>query len=67
VGLSFTGFLVHCLARAVEEHKEVLPERMSADKCNVAPGSPTTVLVAALRVASRGGFDGPVVTVLPDA
>lgn len=30
-------------------------------------GSAGTNVVAALRVAARGGLDGPVVTVLPDS
>jgi cysteine synthase len=30
-------------------------------------GSSGTNVVAALRVAARGGLDGPVVTVLPDS
>jgi cysteine synthase len=41
-------------------------KRLVREEGLLVGGSAGTNVVAALRVAARGGLDGPVVTVLPD-
>jgi len=42
-------------------------KRLVREEGLLVGGSAGTNVVAAVRVAARGGLDGPVVTVLPDA
>lgn len=50
-----------------DEESFAMCQRLIREEGLLVGGSAGTNVVAALRVAERGGIDGPVVTVLPDA
>jgi len=53
--------------RVSDEHSFAMVERLVKEEGLLVGGSAGTNVVAALRVAARGGVAGPVVTVLPDS
>lgn len=53
--------------RISDEESFAMARRLWREEGLLVGGSAGTNVVAALRVAARGGLDGPVVTVLPDA
>lgn len=53
--------------RVSDEESFAMVKRLIREEGLLVGGSAGTNVVAALRVAARGGLDGPVVTVLPDA
>jgi len=53
--------------RVSDEESFAMAKRLVQEEGLLVGGSAGTNVVAALRVAARGGLDGPVVTVLPDS
>ena len=53
--------------RVSDEESYAMVHRLIREEGLLVGGSSGTNVVAAVRVASRGGFKGPVVTVLPDS
>lgn len=53
--------------RVSDEESFAMVQRLIREEGLLVGGSSGTNVVAALRVAARGGLDGPVVTVLPDS
>ena len=53
--------------RVSDAESFAMVQRLVREEGLLVGGSSGTNVVAALRVASRGGLDGPVVTVLPDS
>lgn len=59
--------VIDAAERVSDEESFAMTRRLIVEEGLLVGGSAGTNVVAALRVASRGGLDGPVVTVLPDA
>jgi cysteine synthase len=53
--------------RVSDDESFAMVQRLVREEGLLVGGSAGTNVVAALRVAARGGIDGPVVTVLPDS
>ena len=52
--------------RVSDDESFAMVKRLVREEGLLVGGSSGTNVVAALRLAARGGLDGPVVTVLPD-
>ncbi len=59
--------VIDAAERVSDGESFAMVKRLVREEGLLVGGSSGTNVVAALRVASRGDFDGPVVTVLPDA
>jgi cysteine synthase len=59
--------VIDAAERVSDEESFAMTRRLIVEEGLLVGGSAGTNVVAALRVAARGGLDGPVVTVLPDA
>jgi cysteine synthase len=59
--------VIDAAERVSDEESFAMTKRLVREEGLLVGGSSGTNVVAALRVAARGGLDGPVVTVLPDA
>jgi cysteine synthase len=59
--------VIDAAERVSDDESFAMVKRLVREEGLLVGGSSGTNVVAALRVASRGGVDGPVVTVLPDA
>ncbi|MFO0624006.1 MAG: cysteine synthase family protein [Polyangiales bacterium] len=58
--------VIDAAERVSDEESFAMTRRLVCEEGLLVGGSAGTNVVAALRVAARGGLDGPVVTVLPD-
>jgi cysteine synthase len=58
--------VIDAAERVSDEESFAMVRRLVREEGLLVGGSAGTNVVAALRVAARGGLDGPVVTVLPD-
>lgn len=59
--------VIDAAERVSDDESFAMTRRLIVEEGLLVGGSAGTNVVAALRVAARGGLDGPVVTVLPDA
>lgn len=59
--------VIDAAERVSDDESFAMVQRLVREEGLLVGGSSGTNVVAALRVAARGGLDGPVVTVLPDA
>lgn len=59
--------VIDAAERVSDEESFAMVKRLVREEGLLVGGSAGTNVVAALRVAARGGLDGPVVTVLPDS
>ncbi len=59
--------VIDAAERVSDDESFAMTKRLVREEGLLVGGSAGTNVVAALRVAARGGLDGPVVTVLPDA
>lgn len=59
--------VIDAAERVSDEESFAMTKRLVREEGLLVGGSAGTNVVAALRVAARGGLDGPVVTVLPDS
>jgi cysteine synthase len=59
--------VIDAAERVSDEESFATARRLVREEGLLVGGSAGTNVAAALRVAARGGLDGPVVTVLPDA
>ncbi|MDO9280303.1 MAG: cysteine synthase family protein [Pseudomonadota bacterium] len=59
--------VIDAAERVSDEESFAMVQRLVREEGLLVGGSSGTNVVAALRVAARGGLDGPVVTVLPDS
>lgn len=59
--------VIDAAERVSDAESFAMVQRLVREEGLLVGGSSGTNVVAALRVAARGGLDGPVVTVLPDA
>jgi cysteine synthase len=59
--------VIDAAERISDEESFAMTRRLVQEEALLVGGSAGTNVVAALRVAARGGLDGPVVTVLPDS
>lgn len=59
--------VIDAAERVSDDESFAMAKRLVREEGLLVGGSAGTNVVAALRVAARGGVDGPVVTVLPDA
>ena len=59
--------MIDAAERVSDEESFAMVRRLVREEGLLVGGSAGTNVVAALRVAARGGLDGPVVTVLPDS
>ena len=59
--------VIDAAERVSDDESFAMVKRLVREEGLLVGGSAGTNVVAALRVAARGGLDGPVVTVLPDA
>jgi len=59
--------VIDAVERVSDEESFAMVKRLVREEGLLVGGSAGTNVVAALRLAARGGFDGPVVTVLPDS
>jgi cysteine synthase len=59
--------VIDAAERVTDDESFAMVKRLVREEGLFVGGSAGTNVVAALRVAARGGLDGPVVTVLPDA
>ncbi len=63
----FDGSVVDAAERVSDAESFAMTRRLIVDEGLLVGGSAGTAVVAALRVAARGGLDGPVVALLPDS
>lgn len=59
--------VLDCAERVSDDESFAMVKRLVREEGLLVGGSAGTNVVAALRLAARGGFDGPIVTVLPDS
>jgi cysteine synthase len=59
--------VIDAAERVSDEESFAMVRRLVREEGLLVGGSAGTNVVAALRIAARGGLDGPVVTVLPDS